>query len=80
MRESFGEVAFCSIEKRGTALPHGAMDCTNKHAVIARALWPKKTAENWAAAAGVKARMAKYWLSRGKVSDSGKLALIREID
>lgn len=57
------------------------MDCTRKFPGVARALWPKKTAAEWAAKAGVKERMAKYWLSGSKpVSDSGKLAIIRELD
>jgi hypothetical protein len=57
------------------------MGCTEKLPRIARAIWPKKTAANWAAAAGVKERMAKYWLAQSHpVSADGKLAIMREID
>jgi hypothetical protein len=57
------------------------MDCTTFHAKVARVCWPKKTALHWAAAAGVKERMAKYWLAgTHPVSGDGKLAIIRELD
>ncbi len=69
-----------SIEMRGTALHSGAIDCTGIHARAARGIWPAKTAEHWAAAAGVKIRMAKYWLAGHPVSDAGKLAIIRLLD
>lgn len=68
------------MEMRGSALPHGATDCTRIHERVARAIWPKKTAECWAEAAGVKPRMAKYWLAGHVVSDAGKLAIIRLLD
>jgi hypothetical protein len=66
-----------SLEIRGTPLPCGATDCTTIHAVVARAIWPSKTAEHWAAAAGVKPRMAKYWLAGSPVSADGKLPFVR---
>lgn len=66
-----------SLEMRGNGLPHGATDCTTIHADAARGIWKQKTAENWAAAAGVEPRIAKYWLAGRKVSDTGKLAIIR---
>ena len=62
---------------RGSPLPHGAIHFTGIHAAAARGIWPRKTAEHWAAAAGVTARMAKYWLAGREVSDAGKLAIIR---
>lgn len=76
--ESIDVVA--SMQKRGSGLPHGATDCTTiptVHVRAARGIWPDKTAECWAAAAGVQPRMAKYWLAGHKVSDAGRLALIR---
>ena len=69
-----------SMQKRGNGLPHGATDCTTietVHVRAARGIWEKKTAECWAAAAGVQPRMAKYWLAGHKVSEAGRLALIR---
>lgn len=60
-----------------SALPRGAMDCTL--ARIARAIWPDKTPEHWAAAAGVQVRIAKYWLAGRHLSDTAKLALVKEI-
>jgi hypothetical protein len=80
LRESESGTGRRAIEKRGSPLHHGAIDCTNFHAEVARLRWPRKTAFHWAAAAGVKERMAKYWLAGTyPVSDSGKLALIREL-
>lgn len=82
MGESSGAIAYGAIGKQGNPLPRGATHCTgNFHAAVARARWPRKTAEHWAEAAGVKTRMAKYWLAGAHpVSDSGKLALIRELE
>lgn len=80
MRTEESPVAFVARRMRGSALPRGAMDCTtNRYVVAARAFWPRKTAENWAAAAGVKPRMAKYWL-KGDVSAAGKLAILKHLD
>lgn len=76
--ETTGSVV--SMQKRGNGLPHGATDCTTiptVHVRAARGIWPDKTAECWAAAAGVQPRMAKYWLAGHKISDAGRLALIR---
>jgi hypothetical protein len=51
------------------------------HCIVARAIWPHKTAAHWGAAAGVQERMAKYWLAgTHRVSDGGKLAIIRLLD
>jgi hypothetical protein len=66
------------IEKRGNQLPAGALDCTIP-VRAARGIWPTKTAENWAEAAGVQPRAVKYWLAGHKVSEAGRLALIRLI-
>ena len=66
-----------AMEKRGSGLPEGATECTTIFIRAARGIWPTKTAECWAAAAGVQPRMAKYWLAGHKVSDAGRLALIR---
>lgn len=79
--ESESIVLSASIEKRGKRLPHGAIHCTGIFVIdAARVRWPDKTAEHWAAASGVKTRMAKYWLAgTHPVSPAGRLALIREI-
>jgi hypothetical protein len=78
MGQSERNFAVASIQMRGNELQPGAMDCTATIPVrVARAIWEKKTAENWAHHAGVQPRMAKYWLSGHRVSDAGRLALIR---
>ena len=48
--------------------------------VVARALWPSKTAENWAAAAHASPGAARHWL-RGhrKPSAAALVALIEEM-
>lgn len=68
-----------SIQLQSSAVPRGATDCTARHCAVARALWPHKTAEHWAHAAGVQTRMAKYWLAGHELSGAGKLALIRAL-
>ena len=68
-----------SVEKRGNKLSGGAKNCPTIHATVARAIWPEKTAECWAAAAGKAPSIGKLWL-RGRVSGDGKLALIRLLD
>lgn len=60
-------------------IAHGAARTCSVHAAIARAIWPHKTAEHWAAAAGVKPRLAAYWLAGKKARAAGALALIRQI-
>jgi hypothetical protein len=78
MGQSERNFALASNEMRGNELQSGAMDCTETiPARVARAIWDRKTAENWAHHAGVQPRMAKYWLSGHRVSDAGRLALIR---
>jgi hypothetical protein len=80
MRAIETEIAIQSMQKRGNGLPFGATDCTTIptiHVRAARGIWPNKTAECWAEAAKVKPRMAKYWLAGHKVSDAGRLAIIR---
>jgi hypothetical protein len=66
-----------AIKLRGNCLQDGATDCTTIPARAARGIWPDKTAEHWAHHAGVQPRMAKYWLAGYRVSDAGRLALIR---
>lgn len=65
-----------SVEKRGNNFPARGKIYPTIHAVVARAIWPDKTAECWAAAAGKKPDVGKVWL-RGEVSGDAKLALIR---
>jgi len=81
MSESLQSASALAIKNEGNRLPLGAIHCTRNFAAVARVLWPRKTASNWAAAAGVKERMAKYWLAgKYEVSADGKLAIIRELD
>jgi hypothetical protein len=68
--------ASAATRMRGNGLHSGATHCTNIYVLTARAKWPRKTAENWAEAADVKPRMAKYWLAGHEVSPAGKLAII----
>lgn len=68
-----------SNEKRDNVLPLGAKNCPTIHVLVARAIWPDKTAENWAAEAGRKPSVGKVWL-RGEVSAEAKLAIIRLLD
>jgi hypothetical protein len=78
MRESRTGEGIRSAEIERNPVPHGAENCTgNLHVLIARQIWKFKTAEHWAAAAGKRPRIAKYWLSTGKVSAAGKLAIIK---
>jgi hypothetical protein len=65
-----------AIENRVNELPSRAKISPTIHAIVARAIWPDKTAENWAAAAGKEPSVGKVWL-RGNVSGDAKLALIR---
>lgn len=65
-----------SSENRVNKLPDRAKNCPTIYPIVARAIWPDKTAECWAAAAGKAASIGKVWL-RGKVSGDGKLAIIR---
>lgn len=68
-----------SPEMHGKKLPGRGKISPTIHAVVARAIWPDKTAENWAAAAGKEPDAGKVWL-RGNVSGDAKLALIRLLD
>jgi hypothetical protein len=78
MGQSERNFAVASNQMRGNGSQPSAMDCTPTLPVrAARGIWPAKTAEHWAAAAGVEPRAAKYWLAGHKVSDAGRLALIR---
>ncbi len=79
MSESCTASLVPSMEMRGSSLPHRAKNCPTIHAVVARAIWPDKTAENWAAEAGKEPSIGKVWL-RGKPSAEAKLALIRLLD
>ena len=62
---------------RGNGLPRCATDCPTIHVRAARGIWPTKTAECWADEAGVRPRMAKYWLAGHRISAAGRLALVR---
>lgn len=77
MSESFELAAKPAIGKRSNQVQGTALHCGGIHVRAARGIWPRKTAENWAEAAGVKTRIAQYWLAGREVSEAGKLALIR---
>lgn len=80
LRESESEIAIRAIRIASNGLQGGAIHCVGIHARAARGMWPQKTAEHWAAKAGVKVRMAQYWLAgTHPVSADGRLALIREL-
>lgn len=80
MRTEESPVVFAARRKRGSPLQRGAKNCTtNRYVLAALAFWPEKTAENWAAEAGVKPRVARYWL-KGNVSPTGKLTIIQLFD
>lgn len=80
MRESESPVAATARKMRESPLSRRATDCPrNVYVLTARAVWPKKTAVNWAAAAGKAPSIGKVWL-RGKVSEAGKLAIIHLFD
>ena len=68
-----------AAEIQGNSELVGATDCTTVHSRVARAIWRHKTAEHWAVEAGVRVRMAKYWLAGRPTSAAGKLALIRQL-
>ena len=80
MPESESPVAQMARRMRASQLPRRATNCPrNIYVVTARAVWPEKTAENWAAAARKQPSIGKVWL-RGKVSEAGKLAIIHLFD
>jgi hypothetical protein len=63
MREaSESVVAAVATAKRGTSIPCGEHPFP-AFVVVARALWPRKTAAHLAAGARVTERAAKFWLS-----------------
>lgn len=62
MRSASPVLRYVSTENGCSISPASAGTCTGI-IVCARALWPDKTAEHWAAAAGCGVRTAKYWLS-----------------
>lgn len=80
MRASESPVAQVARKMRASSLPRRATNCPeNIYVITARAVWPNKTAANWAAAAGKQPSIGKNWL-RGDVSEAGKLAIIHLFD
>lgn len=61
-----------------------AKNCgSNRYADAATGLWPLKTAQHWADAAGKSKRAAEYWMaarSPRDVGPEGQLAIRRELD
>jgi hypothetical protein len=82
MRTEESPVAYVARQKRGNRIHSGEMGFTpNVYVRAARGIWTRKTAEHWAAAAGVTPRMAKFWLAgTHDVSPAGKLAIIQQFD
>lgn len=67
------QFALSAMQIEGSPLRQGAILCT-----VARAVWPDKTAANWAAEAGREERVAKYWLAGSHpIPDCARLALMR---
>ena len=63
MRTPFGTAEAVSTEIQGRFTPGRDVIVTPRFAVVARALWPHKTAAYLAAVAGRDERTAKRWLS-----------------
>lgn len=87
MRESESPVARVARSMRRSPLRLGksaAKNCgTNGYAAAATGLWPLKTAQHWADAAGRSKRAAEYWLaarSPRDVGPEGQLAIRRALD
>lgn len=76
MSESCTAAVRPSRQNRGEKNPPRGIFYPAIHVTVARAIWPDKTREHWAAAAGRKPDAAKPWM-RGDVSEGAKLALIR---
>lgn len=76
MAESLRQFAIIGSEIARNEMRHHATDCI----ACARAIWPKKTAANWAAESGVQERMAAYWLAGSHpIADSGRIAIALRI-
>jgi len=63
MGESSGRATLSSSSERGTSVPKCSPKSRTDFAIVARALWPRKTAAELAFRAGVSERAAKFWLS-----------------
>ena len=74
-----GPLVGTPIEFEGKSFAEDASHCTDAVlCAVACAIWPKKTAANWAVAAGVQERMVKYWMAGTyPVSDTGRRAIVR---
>ncbi len=80
MGESCMGVAARPIELRGTGIPRGEQSFPGKLAIVARALWPRKTAAHLAARAGCSERAAKFYLAGDREwSAAAVSAVISEI-
>jgi hypothetical protein len=63
MSESSGRTALPSSSEQGTLGNRCSPKTRTDFALVARALWPRKTAAELAFRAGVSERAAKFWLS-----------------
>jgi hypothetical protein len=78
--ESERTLAAPSKANAGTGVPSCSLDSENRFAVVARALWPKKTAAELAYRCAVSERAAKFWLSGAREpSFDAILVIINEI-
>lgn len=80
MRGQYGSAAVAAIEITGTSVPSREQKCPRKFGVVAKALWPRKTAQEIAYRCEVSERAAKYWLSgEREPSCAALLAIMDEI-
>jgi len=69
-----------AIPRQSTAIDRlGIRPTEKKFGRVARALWPRKTAAELAARAGVTQRTAEFWLAGREPSAAALVAVIHEI-
>lgn len=76
MGESSQRLALPSSFKQGTCVPDCSPEFRNGFAIVARALWPRKTAAELAYRAKVSERAAKFWLSGDREPSLGAILVI----
>ena len=77
--ESFPVVAGSTIETRRMPIPDREHGFTRNRIIVARALWPRKTADHLAAKAGCSERAAKFYLAGRDWSHQAVRAIVTEI-
>lgn len=76
MGESKLRIVAASSSEQGTPVPDCSPEFRNGFAVVARALWPRKTAAELAFRAKVSERAAKFWLSGKRDPSVGAILVI----